>query len=772
MAHDPLDAEYMVTNKIFGRGQYGKVVAGWRRNSGTQCALKYKRSADTVEEEALRKCQHPNLIRLLDAYPPFLPSRPEFVLVFPAADTDLSCFLARRAGNVPVIFSSRIAEQVAQALAYLHRSRFLHRDLKPANILLTYRFDEDGSSYWHVDVADLGMVRRIHGGRLLRKTNLATPELMTAQVCTVWYRAPELFFLDPCDDEAMYSSAIDVWSFGQVVYELLAGHPMCRSVTDQGMVDCLVSVLGVPPATQLWAQTSIFQTWIKAFKATDRRKPLPPLASLQTTDPWWVAATALQWDPSSRTQVEQILATSEWLKTGKAVSSVVPSVAGSDLATPQVASQSRMDAWLESLSMPPAPRAITVAKESAVCGCTGHCYQPGHRYRRGCVSCFRVVGSTRCEDCMCTFCLRPRYHGDLCSADARILSSASIELQWVRQARAFLHKLMPDDITDWLQRYNSSAHDVALLIVLALVKEPCAVSLLMEELVKHEHSLEDLVSADKLHNAYLAMLNRLGGVPTHKVEMEQLSRQGVARFMGSLSVGRNFGIIEVAKTEAEVRAQTELTLGLMQRKYVTGNAVSADLKTLVGRANSSMFAGEIVDDESLRACCDSVRNELVDLGKHVPALQTKSEGYVLDWICRKFVLAALSHNHSKLHWEHVSLQTLRQACADQRCTLDTVPPHWNAKTLSEFFTGRADWAMLVSMFACLFGEAASAWPDRVDEMKQALCSGEFEAALDEFKKTNGRTPCPMVVFQQLPMFQNMNQTRRKRKQEDHKTTKK
>ena len=133
---------------------------------------------------------------------------------------------------------------------------------------------------------------------------------MTAQVCTVWYRAPELFFLDPCD-EAMYSSAIDVWSFGQVVYELLAGHPMCRSVTDQGMVDNLVSVLGVPPATQLWAQTSIFQTWIKAFKANDRRKPLPPLANLQTTDPWWVAATALQWDPSSRTQVEQILATSE-----------------------------------------------------------------------------------------------------------------------------------------------------------------------------------------------------------------------------------------------------------------------------------------------------------------------------------------------------------------------------------------------------------------------------------------------------------------------------
>ena len=80
--------------------------------------------------------------------------------------------------------------------------------------------------------------------------------------------------------------------------------------------------------------------------------------------------------------------------------------------------------------------------------------------------------------------------------------------------------------------------------------------------------------------------------------------------------------------------------------------------------------------------------------------------------------------------------------------------------------------MLVSMFACLFGEAANAWPDRVEEMKQALGSGEFEAALDEFKKTNGTTPCPMVVFQQLPMFQNMKQTRRKRKQEDHKTTKK
>ena len=80
--------------------------------------------------------------------------------------------------------------------------------------------------------------------------------------------------------------------------------------------------------------------------------------------------------------------------------------------------------------------------------------------------------------------------------------------------------------------------------------------------------------------------------------------------------------------------------------------------------------------------------------------------------------------------------------------------------------------MLVSMFASLFGEAVDAWPDHVEEMKGVLDSGEFEAALDEFKKNNGTIPCPMVVFQQLPLFQNLKQNLRERKQKDQNTTKK
>lgn len=44
---------------------------------------------------------------------------------------------------------------------------------------------------------------------------------MTAYVCTRWYRAPELML---CDGH--YSSAMDLWSVGCILAELIFGQPL------------------------------------------------------------------------------------------------------------------------------------------------------------------------------------------------------------------------------------------------------------------------------------------------------------------------------------------------------------------------------------------------------------------------------------------------------------------------------------------------------------------------------------------------------------------
>ena len=117
--------------------------------------------------------------------------------------------------------------QLLQGLDYCHARNMVHRDLKPENLLLS----EDGSV---LKIADFGMARRL--------TIPIRP--MTAEVCSRWYRAPEILL-----GERRYTTAVDMWSMGCIFVELLYDSKVLfegTSNTDQ--LDRIFRTLGTPTA--------------------------------------------------------------------------------------------------------------------------------------------------------------------------------------------------------------------------------------------------------------------------------------------------------------------------------------------------------------------------------------------------------------------------------------------------------------------------------------------------------------------------------------------
>jgi len=184
-----------------------------------------------------KQLRHPNLAEVLDFS--IAADGTSYIVMEYIEGVNLRDVLARNGGPLDYRTVVPIAEQILDALGFMHSKKFVHRDLSPDNMMLT----NYGGPNPRVKLIDLGIAKSLESnrhltmtGRFIGKVKYASPEQFTGQV----------------------DGRSDLYSLGVVLYELLTGE---KPIIGKNELSIISGHMSRPP---------------RSFSETDPNGAVPP----------------------------------------------------------------------------------------------------------------------------------------------------------------------------------------------------------------------------------------------------------------------------------------------------------------------------------------------------------------------------------------------------------------------------------------------------------------------------------------------------------------
>ena len=213
-----------------------------------------------AEARSARRLTHPNIVRIHDFGEE---QGRRFISMEYVQGTDLRAQL--RTGALTLRESLKIAQAVADALAYAHDMGIVHRDIKPANVMIT----KTGV----VKITDFGIAKAIE----------ANADTQTGAILgTPLYMAPEQIRGEKADHRA------DIYSLGVMLYEMIMGSPPFQKG------DLAYQHMNVEPPAMTGIPDSVVQVTLKCL-AKHREDRYDNAGALRVA---LVEATAALQDPA------------------------------------------------------------------------------------------------------------------------------------------------------------------------------------------------------------------------------------------------------------------------------------------------------------------------------------------------------------------------------------------------------------------------------------------------------------------------------------------